>query len=159
MAAAVLHALGRTDDIAPRFPAQPAAAALAELLHSGRHCPPSSSLGRVFDAAAGLLGLCAVAHSDAEAACALEQAAQRHGPAAAMAGTWQVGADLQLDLLPLLDWLAGVVDAPVERLQQAIAASERSRQEIAASDPVREGPAPGHDGFKQGLYQYGGGIL
>ena len=121
MAASVLHALGRTDDIAPRFPAQPAAAALAELLHSGRHCPPSSSLGRVFDAAAGLLGLCAVAHSDAEAACALEQAAQRHGPAAAMAGTWQVGADLQLDLLPLLDWLAAVGTQPGAVVDQAAA--------------------------------------
>lgn len=126
MAASALHALGRSDEIPARFPEQSAAAALAALLHSSgaqnaRHCPPSSSLGRVFDAAAGLLGMCTVTQSDAEAACALEAAARRHGPAAAMAGAWRIGADLRLDLLPLLDWLAGRAGLAEKNADQAAA--------------------------------------
>lgn len=106
MAAAALHALGRGHEIAMRFAAQPAAKALTSLLDTGLRCPPTSSMGRVFDAAAGLLGLCAVMQTDAEAAIALESAAKRHGPAEALQGGWTISADGQLDLLPLLGWLA-----------------------------------------------------
>ncbi len=109
MAGAVLAALGRGDEIAHRFPAQPAAPGLAGLLESGLRCPPTSSMGRVFDAAAGLLGLCEVMAFEAEAAIALEAAAAAYGPGEVLADGWQIGPDGHLDLLPLL---ASLVDEP-----------------------------------------------
>lgn len=111
MAAAALHLLDRGSEIPRRFRTQAAAAQLALLLERDLNCPPTSSMGRVFDAAAGLLGICPVMHSDAEAAIALERAATRHGPCAALDQAWQVQADGQLDLLPLLACLADIDDA------------------------------------------------
>lgn len=110
MAASALHALGRGDEIATRFSILPAAAGLARMLDAGLRCPPTSSMGRVFDAAAGLLGLCTVMSFEAEAAITLEQSATRHGPVEPLAGGWRLIDDtsgvLRLDLLPLLDALA-----------------------------------------------------
>ena len=106
MAAAALHRLGRTDEIAARFPAQPAAAGVAGLLVAGTRCPPTSSLGRLFDAAAGLLGICEVMRFEAEAAIALERAAAQHGATAPLEGGWSIAADGRLDLAPLLAALA-----------------------------------------------------
>jgi len=111
MAASALHALGRGDEIATRFSILPAAASLARLLDSGLRCPPTSSMGRVFDAAAGLLGISTVMQVEAEAAIALEQSATRHGAVDALADGWRIDEDertnlLQLDLLPLLGTLA-----------------------------------------------------
>ena len=110
MAAAVLHRCGRGDTIAARFPHQPLAAGVAQLLASDTRCPPTSSLGRVFDAAAALLGLCEVMAFEAQAPIALERAATVYGatvgPCAPLAQGWRVQADGQLDLLPLLSALA-----------------------------------------------------
>lgn len=115
MAAAVLHRVGRGDEIATRFAAQPAAPMLAQLLERAALCPPTSSLGRVFDAAAGLLGLCAVMQVEAEAAIALEGAAagylDRAGDLAAEADAWSIDGAGRLDLLPLLVALADEPDA------------------------------------------------
>lgn len=109
MAAAVLHACGLGDRIATRFADQPAAASLAALLDSGLRCPPSSSLGRLFDAAAGLLGLCRVMQHDAEAPIALERAATQHGPCPPMESGWNIDASNRLHLLPVL---ASLIDEP-----------------------------------------------
>lgn len=91
MAAALLHAGGRGDEIARRFRAQPAAAMLAQVLARPALCPPTSSLGRHFDAAAGLLGLCEVMHDEAEAAIALERLAASTAAPAVVAGDWRIG--------------------------------------------------------------------
>lgn len=106
MAASVLHALGRGDEIVDRFPTQPAASGVARMLASGTRCPRTSSLGRLFDAAAGLLRLCETMRFEAEAAIALERAAAAHGPRAPLDGGWTVLADGTLDLTPLLAALA-----------------------------------------------------
>ncbi|NMF97761.1 carbamoyltransferase HypF [Aromatoleum toluolicum] len=115
MAAAVLHRAGRAGEIAGRFAAQPAAAMLAQLLDRAALCPPTSSLGRVFDAAAGLLGLCPVMRVEAEAAIALERAAaeylDRGGNLPAEAGAWIIDGAGRLDLMPLLVALADEPDA------------------------------------------------
>ncbi|MCK9988324.1 MAG: hydrogenase maturation protein HypF [Azoarcus sp.] len=115
MAAAVLHRAGRADEIATRFAVQPAAAMLAQLLDRAALCPPTSSLGRVFDAAAGLLDLCPVMQFEAEAAIALERAAagylDRGGDLPAEADGWIIDGVGRLDLMPLLVALADEPDA------------------------------------------------
>ncbi|HRP65348.1 MAG TPA: carbamoyltransferase HypF [Thauera sp.] len=90
MAAALLHACGRGGDIARRFARQPAAAMLAQVLARPALCPPTSSLGRHFDAAAGLLGVCEVMQADAEAAIALETLASAHGAADPLNAGWRL---------------------------------------------------------------------
>ena len=122
MAAAVLHASGRGDEIAHRFSGQPAAAMLAQVLARPALCPPTSSLGRHFDAAAGLLGLCEVMQDEAEAAIALERLAASTAAPAVDRGDWRILPDaagtvapalprLELDLHPLLLCLADEPDA------------------------------------------------
>ncbi len=78
LAAALLQAAGRGEEIVARFAPQVGATA-AGLVHTmlqrDLHCPRSSAAGRWFDAAAGALGLSTKQSSEAQAAIALEQAA------------------------------------------------------------------------------------
>ena len=114
MAAAVLHELGRTDEIIRRFSTEAAAPTLVTMLARNLNCPQTSSMGRVFDAASGLLGLCHKMEFEAQAAIALEQAATRHinahGWPSALQHGWRITADGQLDLLPLLAHFAKEFD-------------------------------------------------
>jgi hydrogenase maturation protein HypF len=113
MAASALHALGRGGEISPRFPGEPAAALLPTLIERGINSPMTTSAGRVFDAAAGLLGLSQRMDFEAQAAIALEQAATHHIAAHGWppALPWRIGAAGELDLLPALGVLAGEADA------------------------------------------------
>lgn len=113
MAAAVWHETGRNAEIGRRF-TQAGSCIVAQLLRQNLHCPRSSSMGRVFDAAAGLLGLCDQMDYEAQAAILLEQAAtrhiERHGWPQTIQSSWSISGDGQLDLLPLLATLDGAAD-------------------------------------------------
>ncbi len=103
MAAAVLHRLGRGDEIAARFAPYPAAARLDAILARGLNSPLTSSAGRLFDAACGLLGLHPVAAFEGQAPMALEALATAPRP---LDGGWTL-KDGVLDCLPLLEALIG----------------------------------------------------
>lgn len=110
MAASALHALGRGREIGQRFSA-PAAGGVAEMLDKATHCPTTSSAGRLFDAAAGLLGVKAFMRFEGQAAMLLEGLAQRHGPVQPYRGGYTLEGDGNLSLLPLLERLADTPDA------------------------------------------------
>ena len=115
MAGAVLHELGRGDEIVIRYANEPAAPTVQSMLQRNLNCPRTSSMGRVFDAAAGLLGLCHKMEFEAQAAIALEQAATRyiaaHGWQESLVDGWRIAANGELDLLPMLGSLASMEDA------------------------------------------------
>jgi hydrogenase maturation protein HypF len=119
MAAAALHALGKTQDIPARFPEQPLAADIAALLRQGVRCPLTTSLGRHFDAVAGLLGIQPVARFEGQAAMRLEGVADAQGPARSLgAGVgWCLREGNELDLHPLLAWVAQEAAAPAGRAE------------------------------------------
>ena len=86
MAASALHALQRAAEIPRRFAAQPQAARLLALLDQ-TEVPTTTSAGRLFDAAAGLLGLSAVQSYEGEAAMKLEARVRR---ASVAQDGWQI---------------------------------------------------------------------
>ncbi|MBE7422777.1 MAG: carbamoyltransferase HypF [Zoogloeaceae bacterium] len=106
MAAAALFALGRGGEIKARFPQQRAAGAVAMMLGGNAHTPPTSSCGRLFDAAAGLAGLREIAAYEGQAAMLYESQSAQHGEVEAMKDGFVLGEDNTLDLLPLLARLA-----------------------------------------------------
>lgn len=111
MAAAVLHTLGRGDEITLRFSDQPAAKTVAEILQRGFNCPLTSSTGRLFDAAAGLLGVCSKMEFEAQAAILLESAAKKHGGVTSLAQGYRFSDDGVLSFEPLLAMLIDCKDA------------------------------------------------
>lgn len=121
MAASALQHLGRGDEIPDRFADQPLARGVATLLQRGVRSPPSTSLGRYFDAVAGLLGLRAVAQFEGQAAMELESIARQYGSAEPLPGGWQIDDARVLDLTPLLNWLAepGASATPAARAHAA----------------------------------------
>jgi hydrogenase maturation protein HypF len=106
MAASALHQLGRGEEISRRF-AMPAADMLCQMLDKGVNTPSTSSCGRLFDAAAGLLGIRDMASFEGQAAMLLEGLAERHGAVAPMHNGYSLAADSKLNFLPLLGALAG----------------------------------------------------
>lgn len=103
MAAAALHALGRTAEVLPRFAMHGASPALLHMLERGVRAPWTTSLGRWFDAACGLLGVLPRASYEGEAPMVLEGLVSSPR---VLAGAYRV-RDGVLDLLPLLSGLDG----------------------------------------------------
>lgn len=111
MAAAVLHELGRNSEIVRRCQDR-AASTVTAMLARQFNCPRTSSMGRVFDAAAGLLGISQTLAYEAQAAILLEQMAtgfvDAHGWPEPLPGGYAISDQGQLNLLPLL---ASMIDA------------------------------------------------
>ena len=107
MAAAALVRLGRADEIAARFGRFGPADGVRRMIESGINSPPTTSCGRWFDAACGLLGIRPTAGFEGEAPMVLESLVRQPR---ALPGAWSV-RDGVLDLLPLLDALRSVTDA------------------------------------------------
>lgn len=105
MAAAALAKLNRGDEIIRRFSDQPAAEAVTAMLQRKLNCPQTSSMGRLFDAAAGLLGTNLIQSHEAQAAVQLQQLAEQHGPVTALTGGYQITETNELDFSPLLSAL------------------------------------------------------
>lgn len=110
MAAAALHSLGLGEKIAARFVGQPAARTVEIMLQRELNCPATSSMGRLFDAAAGLLGVCEVQTAEAEAAIALQLQAQSYGEIAPLPRGFHIDDHGVLDFSPLLARLADCPD-------------------------------------------------
>lgn len=102
MAAAVLHLLGMGEQIAIRYDRLPAAGQLNDMLRRGKQCPPTTSMGRWFDAAAGILGISRRSAFEGQAAMQLEGLAAAYGAALPAPGGWSISSERELDLLPLL---------------------------------------------------------
>lgn len=111
MAAAVLFQLGRGEEIAQRFPDQSGAKTVAEMLQRGLNCPATSSMGRLFDAAAGLLGVNEIQAFEAQAAIQLQKLAQNHGQIAPLDYGYNIPEKYVLDFSPLLAMLSECHDA------------------------------------------------
>lgn len=105
LAAAILHALGRNDEIATRFSDHSTAEQLAEQLVTGTNCQETTSMGRLFDAAAGLLGVNHVSSFRGQAGLLLEGMAEQAGIVSPLRDGWKI-KDGQLDLMPLFAALA-----------------------------------------------------
>jgi hydrogenase maturation protein HypF len=103
MGAAALFALGRGDEIAARYSQIRGADVIGRMLRQNVNCPPTSSCGRLFDAACGLLGIKPFAAFEGEAPIELERLAT--DPEVDSTG-WRLQNGV-LDLSPLLDRLTG----------------------------------------------------
>ncbi|HET9576558.1 MAG TPA: carbamoyltransferase HypF [Usitatibacter sp.] len=106
MAAAALHLLGRDGEIEARFP-HGAGWSVRHMLEAGIRTPHTSSAGRWFDAAAGLLGVKERCAYEGQAAMLLEALAARRPDAQPLADGFSIDADGVLDLSPTLAWLLG----------------------------------------------------
>lgn len=111
MAAAALHELGCPERIAARFAHQPAAPTVAAMLQRNLNCPRTSSAGRLFDTAAGLLGLCDRMEFEAQAAILLEKSAKAYGQVMPLEQGFTLSEGGMLDFRPLLRELVDCGDA------------------------------------------------
>lgn len=105
MAAAMLAKQNRGHEIAGRFSEQPAAQTVAVMLQKSINCPQTSSMGRLFDAAAGLLGICQIQSHEAQAAINLQQLAEKNGPVVALNEGYRITKNYELDFSPLMSVL------------------------------------------------------
>ncbi len=111
MAAAVMFDMDRADEIAQRFPAQAGAGTVVSMMQRQLNCASTTSMGRWFDAAAGLLGVNEIQGYEGQAAMLLEGLAERNGKVEPLAEGYTITADGILNLRPLLTALADCKDA------------------------------------------------
>jgi len=102
MAAAALHSLGRGGEIAERYAEYTAAVMLEQIMSKGLNSPETSSCGRLFDAACGLLGVRPVAEFEGQAPMELESLVQ---DPQILDGGWTLDDDGVLGFDPLLNHL------------------------------------------------------
>lgn len=102
IAAAVLHGQGRADELEDRFAALGDVAMLKQMLDKGISVHPSTSCGRLFDAAVGLLGVQPLASFDGQAPMKLEALVSEP---VALGATWRIQNGV-LDLNDLLQRIA-----------------------------------------------------
>lgn len=122
LAASVLHELGRTDEISLRWPEQAQARALQSWLQQQghRHTPGTSSLGRLFDAAAALLGLATLSDHEAHAAMLLEASATSAWPVSGFSPNSIVASNLgEWDWRPMMQSLIQASNTEQGRHQAA----------------------------------------
>lgn len=110
VASAALARLNRSNEITRRFSNQPAATMVATMLARNLNCPQTSSMGRLFDAAAGLLEINAIQSHEAQAAVQLQQLAEQHGETDALIAGYRITAGNELDFSPLLSALIDCLD-------------------------------------------------
>jgi hydrogenase maturation factor HypF (carbamoyltransferase family) len=102
MAAAVLFQLGRGDEIVQRFANKPGAETVKNMLYRNVNCPITSSMGRLFDAAAGLMGVNTVQSYEAQAAMQLQHLAEQYGQIDPLQEGYRITQKNVLDFSPLL---------------------------------------------------------
>ena len=110
MAASALHALGRDDEIVRRY-GKLRGNMLIEMFERNLNVPVTSSAGRWFDAAAGILGVIEKTSFEGQAAMLLEGLAIKHGPVAPLESGFVLEEGI-LNFLPLLEILVDMKDAP-----------------------------------------------
>jgi hydrogenase maturation protein HypF len=116
MGAAALAQLGRHAEISTRFTDQPGATQLTQILERGTSM--TSSMGRYFDAAAGLLGIQSRMSFEGQAAMRLEGLAERGGAIqlrGALHAIDQAHGKLQLDLSATLNAMLDTSDMLEQR--------------------------------------------
>jgi hydrogenase maturation protein HypF len=101
MGVAMLHRLGRLDDVESRFPAVPDARRLAGAFARGARFHETTSMGRLFDAAAALAGVCLIQRYEGQAAMELEALVEAPQT---ISGGWRI-EDGRLDLAPALEMM------------------------------------------------------
>ncbi|MDR0771440.1 MAG: carbamoyltransferase HypF [Burkholderiales bacterium] len=120
MAASVLAQSGRVNAIETCFPQQAAATAVANMLAraletGSPQAPPTTSMGRYFDAAAGALKVCEQMSFEGQAAMRLEGLAHHYLKQKVClpmdASAYRIGADGVLNVLPLVQRLFDIDDA------------------------------------------------
>ncbi len=120
MAAAALARLNRHNEIMLRYAGQPAAATVTSMLLKNFNCSQTSSMGRLFDAAAGLLGINLIQTHEAQAAVQLQQLAERFGPTPPLTQGYRLTADNELDFSPTL---SALIDCRDNKDDEAFAAA------------------------------------
>lgn len=105
MGAAVLHKLGRGSEISGYFADQKHSQMLPQMLDKGLNAPMTSSAGRLFDAACGLLNVIPVATFEGEAPMKLESMVTAPE---ILDGGWTLSDKGVLDLMNVMERLVGM---------------------------------------------------